>query len=67
MPIYAFKCNDCGHKFEKFFFKMTHKKDPACPECKSSNTTKEIGSVNSRMSDHTSSSNSSCLPKFGFG
>ena len=67
MPVYSFKCNECGQKFEKFFFKMTQKENPACPKCKSKNTSKEIVSVNTRSSGNTSSSDASCFPKFGFG
>jgi len=34
MPIYKYKCEDCGHIFEQFFFTIKKaEKELKCPEC----------------------------------
>jgi putative FmdB family regulatory protein len=32
MPTYEYKCDDCGHRFEKFQ-RMTEARLTECPEC----------------------------------
>jgi putative FmdB family regulatory protein len=49
MPIYEYRCEDCGHRFEKLVF--TNKDaDPRCPECDSARVDKlmSAGSVRPR-------------------
>ncbi len=31
MPIYEYRCDDCGHAFEKLV--PSHRSKPDCPEC----------------------------------
>jgi putative FmdB family regulatory protein len=52
MPIYEFKCNECGDKFSKIIIK----KDALieCPKCKSNNVSK-------LMSAFKASTSSSCV------
>ena len=52
MPIYEFKCNECGKKFSK----IVMKKDDLieCPKCKSKN-------VKKLMSSFSASTSSSCV------
>ena len=33
MPIFEFRCLQCGHLFEKLFVGTDKKADLACPEC----------------------------------
>ena len=66
MPVYSFKCNDCGHEFDKFFFGIGKKEGLPCPKCKSDHTTKKISVTSTQIGDK-GSDNSQCLPKFGFG
>ena len=35
MPIFEFRCNECGVVFEKLFFHSEEKVDMACPGCQS--------------------------------
>jgi putative FmdB family regulatory protein len=35
MPIFEFRCVDCGNVFEKILFKSDESVEMACPECKS--------------------------------
>lgn len=32
MPIYEYRCENCGHKFEEFV-RASDKKEPVCPKC----------------------------------
>ena len=46
MPIYEFKCENCGHQFESLVF-LSDTTDPTCPECHTGKVTKlmSAGSV----------------------
>ena len=35
MPIFEFRCLECGNLFEKLFLNSDEKMDTACPECQS--------------------------------
>jgi putative FmdB family regulatory protein len=43
MPIYEFKCKDCGKVFSKLVFNNANKVE--CPDCKSENVDKLISSI----------------------
>lgn len=66
MPVYSFQCNDCGHEFDKFFFRIGKKETMTCPKCKSDRTTKKIGVTNKHITEKEHAK-ARCLPKFGFG
>lgn len=40
MPLYEYKCNDCGLKFEELVNKNVPDSSPLCPSCGSSNCEK---------------------------
>jgi putative FmdB family regulatory protein len=42
MPIYEYKCIDCGDSFEKMVRFTESDQDQACPSCNSLNTKKKI-------------------------
>ena len=44
MPIYAYKCTDCGHELEKIQ-KMSDDPLKDCPECASPSLVKQITSA----------------------
>ena len=46
MPIYAYKCNDCGTKYEIFHKVREEKENIACPSCRS-DSAKRLMSVTS--------------------
>lgn len=45
MPIYVYKCDDCGYEFEEFR-ELDSKSHPVCPDCYSENVKKQIARVN---------------------
>lgn len=44
MPIYEYKCRECGNEFEELVF-TTDAEPQACPSCKSDNTERKISRV----------------------
>ena len=42
MPIYVFKCKDCGCIFEVFVFNTENEKEVKCINCGSKNVVKEF-------------------------
>ena len=46
MPLFEFKCNDCGHQFEELTSSTTTEL-PTCPECQKVDT-KKLPSLTSR-------------------
>jgi putative FmdB family regulatory protein len=45
MPIYEYKCNQCGESFEKMLRFSEADQRPACPKCESKDTHKKISTV----------------------
>lgn len=41
MAFYDLKCEDCGHKFEKFTSSFLKDDDRVCPKCESRNVIQE--------------------------
>ena len=42
MPIYEYRCDECGEKFELFVRSATQKAVPTCPKCGSQKARKNI-------------------------
>lgn len=60
MPIYEFKCRNCGRVFEVFFQSRENYSLPRCPECESL-TTEKIFSPPARVwKESPSSKGSTC-------
>jgi putative FmdB family regulatory protein len=53
MPIYEYKCNECGDEFEKLIFDAS-KDNPPCPSCGSKHTTRKVSAFGSVSSGGTS-------------
>ena len=47
MPIYEFKCYNCGKNFEKLIFKREEEKEINCPYCGSKKIEKLLTSFSS--------------------
>ena len=68
MPIYDYRCKECGTEFEKMVRLSEADRSPLCPQCGSQDTRKQIttfASLNSTSSTRGSSS-SSCGSGGGF-
>jgi putative FmdB family regulatory protein len=67
MPIFEFKCKNCGHIFEEFVFSSNPDAGSIiCPECSTKNTEKLMSAFSSAGSASVSSAPSSCS-RSGFG
>ena len=49
MPIYEFRCAECGNIFEELFIGSGEKAGIACPECKSESFERVVSSTNYAM------------------
>jgi putative FmdB family regulatory protein len=66
MPIYEYRCNDCGEEFEKFLRSMSASKEVSCPKCGSQSVAKVVSLFGTAHSGSGSAlSDSSCLPTGG--
>lgn len=45
MPLYEYRCKDCGTEFEKQLRFSEADQIPACPNCQSTQTRKKISAV----------------------
>jgi len=46
MPIFEFRCLECGNLFEKLFLNSDEKVDIACPECQSQSFERVVSRAN---------------------
>ncbi len=42
MPIYEYRCAECGEQFELFVRSLTQKDAPTCPKCGSQKARKSV-------------------------
>jgi putative FmdB family regulatory protein len=69
MPLYEYLCNECGDEFEKMVRFSEADQSPACPACKSQDTSKKISRIASfagSISGTSVSTGSSCGSSGGF-
>jgi putative FmdB family regulatory protein len=45
MPIYEFRCDACGERFEEYL-SMSTKPDPPCPKCGGAKTERLLSTFN---------------------
>lgn len=74
MPIFEYKCNDCGRKFDVLHKSSTNLEEVICPDCQSKNHKKLLSSFSSSMGSSSgfdsgsSCSDESCgVPSYGGG
>lgn len=58
MPIYTYKCKDCGMIFDFLMVKKTEK--PRCKKCGSQNLEKQLTTFGVRIGNSGGNSNPSC-------
>jgi len=67
MPIYEFKCKDCGSEFEYLCFNSRDEENAECPKCGSKETVKLLSTFSSVSSGGGGfASASSCSASGGF-
>ncbi|THB77544.1 MAG: zinc ribbon domain-containing protein [Desulfobulbaceae bacterium] len=64
MPIYEFKCNDCGNEFEELL-KSSDISEIVCPECKSKGINKIMSSGSFKLGGGSGISNLPSGPPCG--
>ena len=62
MPIYEYRCLECGEKFEKLVRFSTSTSEIGCPECGGRKAEKLISAFSTKMSSTTVVSASACAP-----
>jgi len=68
MPIYEYKCRECGDKFEKLVRTSAAEKDVKCPACDSPLVQRQIsacGMLSGSADFGAAASASSCAPSGG--
>jgi putative FmdB family regulatory protein len=65
MPIYEYRCNDCGEHFEKWLRSLSAKPDICCPRCGSPRVDKAVSLFGSSSSTGGLTADSSCAPTGG--
>jgi len=62
MPIYEYRCLECGEKFEKLVRLSTSTSEIECPKCGGQEVGKLISAFCTRMSSTMAASASACAP-----
>jgi putative FmdB family regulatory protein len=67
MPIFEYKCNDCGKKFDVLHKSSANLEEVVCPECQSKSSKKLFSAFAASMGESASScSDGSCgVPSYG--
>lgn len=67
MPIFEYRCKDCGEKFETLVYSSSGDETIECPECGSAQTEKQMSMfASSGGSGSNSGSKSSCGSGSGY-
>lgn len=70
MPLYEYRCNDCGEVFEKMVRFSEADQYPTCPYCESQDTHRKLSTIaamGGSLSGTSGSSSSSCSSHSSFG
>jgi putative FmdB family regulatory protein len=62
MPIYEYRCSECGEKFEKLVRLSTSTSEIECPKCGGQKVDKLISVFSPRTSSSAAASVSACAP-----
>jgi putative FmdB family regulatory protein len=62
MPIYEYRCEVCGSKFDKLVRSMTATVEVECPKCHSKQCKKSISLFGTSSGSSNASASSSCAP-----
>jgi putative FmdB family regulatory protein len=62
MPIYEYRCEDCGNKFEKLVRRMGQAPDGECPSCGQKHLKQEISTFAAHANGVAKSSEAPACP-----
>ncbi|MBM4464147.1 MAG: zinc ribbon domain-containing protein [Chloroflexi bacterium] len=62
MPIYEYRCSECGERFEKLVRFGTSTSEIECPKCGGRRVEKLISAFSTMMVSTTAASASACAP-----
>jgi len=60
MPIYEYRCDDCGAEFEKRVARVADGASVQCPSCNQAHLTQRLSTFNAVMGPSKSNSGPSC-------
>jgi putative FmdB family regulatory protein len=66
MPIYEFRCTECGHVFEELVMRSSDQEDLACPRCQARKVERELSACCVGGGGGEGASAPSCVPRGGF-
>ena len=71
MPVFEYKCNDCGSKYDMFHKSSLKQEEVSCPRCGSAKNKKlfsAFATANSSESDYSSPcASGNCTPDYSGG
>ena len=62
MPIYEYRCEECGETFDKFVRSMRTNFQVECPQCHSKRCKKSISLFGASVSGGGTASDAACAP-----
>ena len=62
MPIFEYKCPNCGHSFEKLILSSKRQRELSCPECGSKEVEKAISLCGSVGQGKSGGAAANCAP-----
>lgn len=65
MPLYEYRCDDCGATFEKFVRSFSSNGDIECPECASEEVSRAFSSFATSGTSDRAPAASNCAPGGG--
>ncbi len=60
MPVFEYRCTDCGKKFDVFHKSSTNLEEVICPSCQSKNNKKLLSSFSASIASSGYESGGSC-------
>lgn len=65
MPIYEYKCNDCGSQFEKLVRRTSDVPEIECPSCGQKHLTQELSTFSARANGASKAAEAPVCPGSG--